>query len=238
MTPAVRQPIKDYFPDYAFLLSIAGAIILFDQLTKNFVRARLEIGEIWAPIAELGRYARIVHWKNTGAAFGLFQGGSLLFTLLAIVVTIGILNFYPIIPRSDRFLRTAIALQLGGAVGNLVDRLTIGHVTDFVSVLNFPVFNVADASISIGLVLILIPILPQLGVEIAGSQLLKSAREANAARRLKPPEPEPGTDEPATLGLAEVLLAGTDWVRAFRTRQEVRRLRLARARRNRGMSRA
>jgi signal peptidase II len=236
MTPAVRQPFRHYLPDYVFLLSIAGTIVLFDQLTKFVVRSRLEIGEFWAPVAELGRFARIVHWKNTGAAFGLFQGGSLVFTTLAIVVTIGILNFFPILPRSDRFLRTAIALQLGGAFGNLVDRLTIGHVTDFVSVLNFPVFNVADASISIGVVLILIPILPQLGAEIAGSQLLKFAREANAARRLRPPETEQH-EEPATLGLVEVLFAETDWVRGFRIKQEIRRLRRARAQRNRGFSR-
>ncbi|HUF37198.1 MAG TPA: signal peptidase II [Anaerolineales bacterium] len=232
----MRQPLRYYLPDYLFLLSISGAIVLFDQLTKLVVRSRLEIGEFWMPFAELGRFARIVHWKNTGAAFGMFQGGGLVFTILAIIVTIGILNFFPIIPRHDRFLRTAIALQLGGAVGNLIDRLTIGHVTDFVSVLNFPVFNVADASISTGVVLILIPILPHLGAEIAGNQLMKTAREANLARRHKPLAQETD-DEPATLGLAEVLLAGMEWVRAFRLRQEIRRLRRLQARRSRGLSR-
>ncbi len=236
MTPAVRHPLRHYLPDYAFLLAISGAIILIDQLTKYFVRTRLEIGEFWSPFVELSRYARILHWKNTGAAFGLFQGGSLLFTLLAIVVTVGIFNFFPVIPRSDRFLRTAIALQLGGAAGNLIDRLTIGHVTDFVSVLNFPVFNVADASISIGVVLILIPILPHLGAEVAGNQLLKSARDTNTRRRLIPAKTE-STEEPVTLGLAEVLLAGTDWIRSFRLQQEIRRLRRSHARERRGTSR-
>jgi hypothetical protein len=133
-------------------------------------------------------------------------------------------------------LRIAVALQLGGAVGNLVDRLTIGHVTDFVSVLNFPVFNVADASISIGLVLILIPILPQFGAELAANQLLKTARESNAAGRLRPAQPVT-SEEPATLGLLEVLFADTDWVRDFRIKQSIRKLRRARQRQSRGMSR-
>jgi signal peptidase II len=95
-------------------------------------------------------YARIVHWKNTGAAFGIFQGFGDVFTVLAFVVAGAILYYFPQVPREDWVLRLAMGLQFSGAVGNLIDRLTIGWVTDFVSVGRFPVFNVADACISIG----------------------------------------------------------------------------------------
>ena len=74
----------------------------------------------------------------------------MVFTVLAFVVIAAILFYYPQVERDDWSLRLALSLQMGGAMGNLIDRLTIGHVTDFISVGNFPVFNIADASISVG----------------------------------------------------------------------------------------
>ena len=79
-------------------------------------------------------------------------------TVLAFVVIGAILFYYPQVEKDDWLLRLALSLQLGGALGNLVDRLTIGHVTDFISVGNFPVFNVADASITIGAVLLFLDV--------------------------------------------------------------------------------
>lgn len=148
--------MKKYLRDYLFLFSISGLIILIDQWTKALIRAQLQFGQIWVPAEWIDRYARLVHWRNTGAAFGMFQNLSGVFTLLAILVSIAIIYYFPRLPSEDKLLRLALALQLGGAVGNLIDRLTLGYVTDFVSVLNFPVFNVADASISAGVVLLVI----------------------------------------------------------------------------------
>ena len=85
----------------------------------------------------------------------MLQGYSWLFTILAIIVSIGIIVFFPRVPKEDWTLRLALALELGGAVGNLIDRLRFGSVTDFVSVGNFAVFNVADASISLGVVVMI-----------------------------------------------------------------------------------
>jgi len=76
-------------------------------------------------------------------------------TVLAIVVAIAIVYYYPQVPRADWPLRLAMGMQLGGAMGNLIDRLTQGFVTDFISVGNFPVFNVADSSISMGVAILL-----------------------------------------------------------------------------------
>jgi signal peptidase II len=151
-----KRSLKDSARDYAFLLVIAGLIIALDQWTKWLVRANLEFQEVWSPWPWLAPYARIVHWHNTGAAFGIFQGFGDIFTVLAIVVAIAILYYFPQVPREDWPLRLAMGLQLGGAVGNLIDRVTIGWVTDFVSVGRFPVFNVADASISIGVAVLII----------------------------------------------------------------------------------
>jgi signal peptidase II len=150
--------LKKYWKDYFFLLIFAGIIIGLDQWTKSIVRANLAIGSIWSPWDWLMPYARIVHWYNTGVAFGLFQSQGLLFTVLAVIVVAAIIYYYPRVERQDWPLRLAMVLQLGGALGNLIDRLTIGHVTDFISVGNFPVFNVADASISIGVAVLLLGI--------------------------------------------------------------------------------
>ncbi|MEW6568437.1 MAG: signal peptidase II [Chloroflexota bacterium] len=136
--------------DYLVLLGLAGLVVAADQWTKYLVRSRLDLGEVWVPWEWLAPFARIVHWNNTGAAFGLFRSGGLIFTIVAILVSVAILYYYPRVPSSQVPLRLALALQLGGAIGNLIDRLVLGTVTDFVSVGTFPVFNVADASISVG----------------------------------------------------------------------------------------
>ncbi len=150
--------MKKYFWDYVFLLGIAGFIVLADQWTKYLVRTLIPLGESWTPWLWLEPYARIVHWQNTGAAFGMLQGFGLVFTILAFVVAIVILYYFPRVARSEWLIRLAMAMQLGGAVGNLIDRLTQGTVTDFVSVGTFAVFNIADACISIGTVLLILAV--------------------------------------------------------------------------------
>jgi signal peptidase II len=141
---------------YGLLFLFAGTIILLDQWTKIWVRNNIPFGEIWTPIPALEDYARIVHWRNTGAAFGMFQELSMVFTVLAILVSIAILYYYPRIPSAEWPLRLALGLQLAGAIGNLIDRLFIGHVTDFISLFNFAVFNIADASISVGVAVLVL----------------------------------------------------------------------------------
>jgi signal peptidase II len=80
----------------------------------------------------------------------------MVFTVLAFIVSAAIIYYYPQVSKKDWPLRLAMSMQLGGAIGNLIDRLTIGHVTDFLSVGTFPVFNIADASISVGCVVLLL----------------------------------------------------------------------------------
>jgi signal peptidase II len=147
--------LRNTFRTYFLLIFLGGIVIILDQWTKSIVRTQLEFGETWMPWDWLAPYARFVYWHNSGAAFGMGQDFSLVFTILAIVVACAILVYYPQIPIQDWPLRTALGLQFGGALGNLVDRLTIGYVTDFISVGSFPVFNIADASISVGVVVLI-----------------------------------------------------------------------------------
>ena len=143
--------------DYLTLALITGTIVALDQWSKYFVRLNLALREHWVPWEWLEPYARIINSSNTGAAFGIFKDGALFFTVVAILVSIAIIFYYPRVPRSQTALRVALALQLGGALGNLADRLLqSGQVTDYISVGKFPVFNVADAAIFFGVVLLLV----------------------------------------------------------------------------------
>jgi len=152
--------VKKLIRKYWQIIVIALVIVLLDQWTKGLVRANIPFGGTWLPesLVWLHPYARIVHWSNTGAAFGLFKEGSMVFTVLAFIVIGLILYYYPQVEKVDWPLRIAMSMQLGGAIGNLVDRLTIGHVTDFISVGTFAVFNVADASISVGAAILFVGI--------------------------------------------------------------------------------
>jgi signal peptidase II len=149
--------MKKYLKDYSILFLMAGFVISLDQWTKTLVRQNIPLGGAWMPVDWLQPYARIVHWYNEGAAFGLFQKGSLIFASLAVVVILLIIYYFPQVPANDWTFRLALALQLAGATGNLLDRLMFaGKVTDFISIGNFAVFNIADASITIGVVVLLI----------------------------------------------------------------------------------
>jgi signal peptidase II len=150
----VRKVVQNYWGIFA----IATVIISLDQWTKWLVRTNIPEGQSWLPdsLLWLSPYARIVHWYNKGAAFGIFQEGSMIFTVLAFIVSAAIIYYYPQVAKKDWPLRLAMSMQLGGAIGNLIDRLTIGHVTDFISIGTFPVFNIADSSISVGCVVLLL----------------------------------------------------------------------------------
>ena len=146
--------------NYLLLGILAGGVLLLDQLTKYLVRTRLAFGEIWMPIAAIRPYMHIVYWTNSGAAFSMFQQGGLLFAILAIVVSVAIIYFYRNTENVGWLVRIALGLQLGGALGNLADRLAHGMVvTDFIWFSIFPaVFNVADGAISLGVALLLLDI--------------------------------------------------------------------------------
>ncbi len=153
---ATEKISTSYLRDYLTLIAIGGTIIIVDQITKTIVRANLALGEMWSPWEWLEPYLRIVNWKNTGAAFGILPSLGDFITILAFVVAIAIVYYFPRVPSEDWTMRLAMGLEFGGAVGNLLDRLSIGWVTDFMSIWRFPVFNVADLSITLGVIVLLL----------------------------------------------------------------------------------
>jgi signal peptidase II len=153
----LEEGLKETAKNYVFLAVVAGVIIALDQWSKYYVRSTLARGQMWSPWEWLTPYARIVHWDNSGVAFGLFQGGGYIFMVLALIVSVVIIYYYPRLAANDWILKTALSLQLAGALGNLIDRVFLnGRVTDFISVGDFPVFNVADSSISVGVAVLLV----------------------------------------------------------------------------------
>lgn len=151
--------MKKHIRNYLFLILVGGVLILLDQLTKNWIRSTLAMGDSVCLIDSLCEHVKLVHWYNTGVAFGLFQGNSTTLAIIASIVVIAIIFFYSQIPQNDWMLRLALTFEMGGAIGNLIDRIRIGHVTDFVAVGNFPVFNVADACINIGVAFMVLSII-------------------------------------------------------------------------------
>lgn len=144
---------------YRWLVWVVGAIILVtDQWSKQIIIEWLAIGETWrpwpdTPILELFKFT---HITNTGAAFGIFPFASWFFVLVAVVVTIAIIFYTPRLPRHQWWLFFSLGLELGGALGNLTDRLRLGAVTDFVHIGNFAIFNVADSAVVCGVVILFI----------------------------------------------------------------------------------
>ena len=143
---ARRMPIYRDF----LLIQLAVLIFLADQFSKYLVR---ELLFLYESFPREGVF-RITHTFNTGSIFGLFQGNNTPLILVSFVGVAVLLLLY----RSQRFptgmLRLSLGLQLGGAFGNLVDRVRLGHVTDWVDIGPWPVFNVADASIVTGLIIL------------------------------------------------------------------------------------
>lgn len=133
---------------------IALLIVVADQLGKLWIRSNLAVGE---SVFELG-FFRLTHVSNTGAAFGIFRGHTLPLTVVSCVgialLLLYAFLFYRQFPQLDRWLAwTGLGLILGGTIGNLIDRLRLGYVTDFIDFGFWPAFNVADSAIVIGVII-------------------------------------------------------------------------------------
>jgi signal peptidase II len=149
------------------LALIAGATVLVDQVTKEIVRHTFSLHETLEVIP--GFFA-FTHIRNTGVAFGLFAGeatqGRTLFFLLVSLLALGIIfYFYARTAPGKPWVNGALAMILGGALGNLIDRLRFGNVIDFldfyVGSVHWPAFNVADSAISVGVGILFFFVLSQ-----------------------------------------------------------------------------
>ncbi|MDX1415034.1 MAG: signal peptidase II [Candidatus Promineifilaceae bacterium] len=156
-----RETKPSYRYERWILYIVASSVIVLDQWTKSLVRSNLDIYTYYAPIPALENFFRFTHVTNTGMAFGLFPNGSWLFTILAPLVSIAIIIYNQKLELGNRLMRLALGLQLGGALGNLIDRLTQGYVTDFMDFGPWPVWNLADLAVVSGTFLLLYVILQE-----------------------------------------------------------------------------
>ena len=137
-------------------LALAILLLLIDRLTKWWVFTHLEFGR---PNNLIGNVIRLTRVHNEGGAFGIFQGGGVVFLIVSSVVSVILLLILLTMHIDSRLIRTGMAFVLAGAVGNLVDRIQWGYVLDFFEFRGFPIFNVADACITVGAVFIILSIL-------------------------------------------------------------------------------
>lgn len=139
---------------------IIGIIVLaIDQLTKFLVATRMELGD---SIQVLGEYLKITSHRNSGAAWGMFEGRMTFFYIVTVIVVIFLLYFYKSEAKNNLMMQVGITLLMAGAIGNFIDRLLFQEVVDFIDVLiinyNFPIFNVADSALTIGVIVLLIEV--------------------------------------------------------------------------------
>ena len=142
-------------------LLLMAAVILLDQATKALVARFMDLHE-YVPI--VSGLLSLSHVRNRGAAFGLLADWDVPYQSVVLAVlsclALGAIAFYFLrLPATARLPRLALALVLGGAAGNLIDRLRLGHVVDYVAIGSWPTFNVADVAIAVGAVLLVLRML-------------------------------------------------------------------------------
>ena len=145
---------RSSWSSWLLLPALALLIVALDQYTKHLVQTRLHLFEAVQPIPALGHLFDITFVRNTGAAFGIFPNGSTLFALIAVAVAIAIAVYFRHIPKNEWLIKISLSMQLGGALGNLLDRLRLGYVVDFADFHMWPVFNFADTFIVVGVLLL------------------------------------------------------------------------------------
>ena len=134
-------------------LACAAVVVVLDQITKWMASARLELGE---PVSLFGDFVRLTLVHNTGAAFGLFPGSRGPFIVISIVAIGVVLYLFLRETHRNALNRVLLGCILGGAIGNLIDRVRLGWVVDFIDMglgqTRWPVFNVADSAVTLGVV--------------------------------------------------------------------------------------
>jgi len=155
-----RDPVRSQI-DIFFALITVTTIVFLDRFLKIYFSNSLSLGESW-PVLRGIFHITLVH--NTGIAFGLFKNKGIVFIIIPLIaIILLIFNIYYYRNNQEELSRTyivAFSLILGGAIGNLIDRIYFGYVIDFLDFRVWPVFNVADSAITIGAAIILLKCIP------------------------------------------------------------------------------
>lgn len=145
------RPRLQVRPRDSWFLLLAAAAVALDQLSKWFIRVQLDRGDAWDVVP----FLKIVHITNSGAAFGILQDAGPLLVVTSVMGMAAIFVFLFNPGFAHPLMRAGLALMLGGAIGNLIDRVANGKVVDFLKVPHWPAFNLADSAITIGVLLLL-----------------------------------------------------------------------------------
>ena len=138
----------------ATILVVILSVVVLDQIAKSVIVEWIGPDAPERRADVIGTWVAFEYVENTGAAFGILRGQTWLLSILALLVATGfVAMFWSHLP-TDRLLRLSVALVIGGAIGNLIDRVRLGYVVDFMAVGAWPRFNVADSAITIGIVLL------------------------------------------------------------------------------------
>jgi len=178
---------------WPLFVDLALAVVVADQVAKAWVTAALDPGQ---SVDVVGDVVRIVFGQNSGALFGLFKDNALMFGVVSLLV-IGLIVAYHARSAASLYLTLTLGLLLGGAVGNMLDRLRLGYVVDFVDVglgtTRFYTFNVADSAISLAILLLFV------------AAIRPSLVDGGPARSMEPPTelPSPAAGSPATAASAD-----------------------------------
>lgn len=155
MMPLERRPAQGWRRQASnlLLLAVAAVILAVDQTTKHLVQQHFGPCDS-SPLPIAGDWLSLIYTCNRGAAFGILANETLLFVLIALVVVAVIVAYFRFLPANRPWLKVSLGLQLGGALGNLVDRVHQGYVVDFIWVKAWPVFNIADSCIVVGVLIL------------------------------------------------------------------------------------
>jgi signal peptidase II len=136
-------------------LLVGSTVLLLDQASKIWIRATLGPQPLQGAIPLVGDWSNLIYSRNTGVAFGLFQNMSPLFLVLSILISLGAIYVYIVyLPNLQFGVQLSMGLIIGGALGNVFDRIRLGYVVDFIQIGWWPVFNVADSAITVGAIIL------------------------------------------------------------------------------------
>jgi signal peptidase II len=156
---------RQYYLGISIFITIV--ILILDQITKFIIASSMKVGDSFEVIPN---FLNITSHRNNGAAWGILSGKMSFFYIITIIILIVLIVFYIKEAKHNLLMQVAISLLFAGALGNFIDRVLHGEVVDFVDTYifgyNFPIFNVADASLTIGVLLIIVALLTDMKKEV------------------------------------------------------------------------
>ena len=155
---------RQYYIGISIFITIV--ILILDQITKFIITKTMQIGDSFEVIPN---FLSITSHRNNGAAWGILSGKMAFFYIISVIILIILIVFFIKEAKHNLLMQIAISLLFAGALGNFIDRVLNGEVVDFVDTYifsyNFPIFNVADSSLTIGVVLVIIALLRDMRTE-------------------------------------------------------------------------